>query len=138
MRQRRCQKEQGLLDTTEVHVGAVSASGSLVAVGHTLELDVLVDGVQVAAMVDTGSQSSIISRSLLHRVGWQLRKHGKAVPKLEPATVGRSTRAECHSSSDVASRGRWNIGAHCLPDSSQDCLIGNRDECSTSSGTFVS
>ncbi len=82
------QKEQGLLDTTEL------VQFQLVAVGHTLELDVLVDGVQLAAMVDTGSQSSIISRSLFHRDGRQLRKHGKAVPKLEPATVSNSIRME--------------------------------------------
>ena len=87
LRHRKCQKEQGLLSSADVHVGTVFAKGLPLAVGPTLELDVSIDSVQVAAMVDTGSQSSIISRSLLHRVGQQLRKQGKPVPKLQPASV---------------------------------------------------
>ena len=38
------------------------------AVGPNLQFDISVEGVTVAAMVDTGSQATIISRSLLHEV----------------------------------------------------------------------
>lgn len=45
------------------------AQGSMSAIGATLELDVKIEGVGVTAMVDTGSQSSIISRTVLHMIG---------------------------------------------------------------------
>ena len=66
---RRCSNEQGLLDSTSVHVGIVHTQGSTQARGSTLELDVKIEGVKVEAMVDTGAQSSIISRPVLHKVG---------------------------------------------------------------------
>ena len=87
LRQRKCCKEQSLLCTADGQVGTVSAQGSPSAVGPTLELDVCIEGVQVAAMIDTGAQSSIISRSFLHSIGRHLRRQGKQVPKLEPASV---------------------------------------------------
>ena len=39
------------------------------AVGPTLIFPLHIEGVQVEAMVDTGSQSTIISRAVLHKVG---------------------------------------------------------------------
>ena len=135
LRHRRCQKEQGMLSSTDVQIGAVLAAGLPVAVGPTLELDVRVEGVQVTAMVDTGSQSSIISRSLLHRVGRHLRKQGNPVPKLEPASV------RLYGKDGAAGQHELNVTAQVTlpvetgsnsvqtvffvqPDSSQDCLIG--------------
>ena len=57
------------------------------AVGPSYCLDVLVEGVTVSAMVDTGSQSTIVSRTLLHKVFKHLEREGKALPKLErPST----------------------------------------------------
>ena len=38
-------------------------------------------------MVDTGAQSSIISRSVLHRIGGHLKRQGKPVPQLQPASL---------------------------------------------------
>ena len=42
------------------------------AVGMTPYLDILVEGVPVKALVDSGSQSTIVSRSLLHEVAKKL------------------------------------------------------------------
>ena len=53
------------------------------AVGPTLLLDVCVEGVEVAAVVDTGAQSTIISRSLLHKIKKHLSNQGKSLPSLE-------------------------------------------------------
>ena len=86
-------------------------------------------------MVDTGSQSSIISPSLLHRVGLQLRKQGKLVPKLQPASVrlyGKDGAAGQHEL-NVTAQVTLPVEADGIsvqtvffvqPESSQDCLIG--------------
>ena len=65
---RECQlrKEEGLAG--ESTVGTVTAQGQAQAVGPTLYCNVSVEGVPVRAMVDTGSQSTIISRSFLHKI----------------------------------------------------------------------
>ena len=135
LRQRRCTREQGLLDTSEGKVSAVTGSGSPAAVGPILELDVLVGGVAVAAMIDTGAQSSIVSRSFLHRVGRQLRSKGIPVPKLQPASVrlyGKDGAAGQHEL-DVTAQvtlpvETGGVVVHTIffvqPDSTQDCLIG--------------
>ena len=47
------------------------------AVGPSYWLLISVEGLSVSALVDTGSQSTIISRSLLHRVLLLLKKQGK-------------------------------------------------------------
>ena len=51
-------------------------------VGPSYWLDVLVEGIAVSAMVDTESQSTIVSRTLLHKVFKRLEREGKALPKL--------------------------------------------------------
>ena len=84
LRPRRC---QGLLNTPDSHMSTVTASGAPTAIGPTLEQDVVVGGVAAIAMVDTGSRSSIISRSLLHKIGRHLGRLSKPVPTLEPASV---------------------------------------------------
>ena len=53
------------------------------AVGPSYWLEVLVEGVTVSAMVDAGSQSTIVSRSLLHKVFKHMEREGKLLPKLE-------------------------------------------------------
>ena len=53
------------------------------AVGPSYWLQIMVEGVAVPALVDTGSQSTIISRPLLHKVLCHLKKAGKELPKLE-------------------------------------------------------
>ena len=76
-----------MLNTPDSHVSTVTASCAPTAISPTLELDVVVGGVAAIAMVDTGSQSSIISRSLCHKIGRQLRRLGKPVRTLEPVSV---------------------------------------------------
>ena len=45
-------------------------------------LPVTVEGVAVDAIVDTASQSTIISRGFLHLIGQSLHRQGKPLPKL--------------------------------------------------------
>ena len=53
------------------------------AVGPTLMLELSVEGLQVAAVVDTASNSTIISRSMLHDIKHHLQTQGKPMPQLE-------------------------------------------------------
>ena len=62
---RRLTKEQSLLTNPEPsNVGTVNTVEG--AVGPTLMLELFVEGLQVAAVVDTTSNSTIISRPMLH------------------------------------------------------------------------
>ena len=81
--ERKLQKEQELFNKTTV--SAVSATGDPVEVsasGHTLCLDLTVEGVQVEALVDTCSEVTIISRSLLHEIGEKCKEQGRPLPQL--------------------------------------------------------
>ena len=130
-----CSNKQGLLGSTSVHVGIVHTQGSTHARGATLELDVKIEGVKVEAMVDTGAQSSIISRPVLHNVGIHMKKQGKPVPKLEPACVkhfGKDGRAGSHEL-NITAQVTLTVEADGVsipvvlfvhPDSSQPCLLG--------------
>ena len=85
---RRLERESQLLQQTStlggIEVDTVTAGDSLSsAVGPTLLLALQVEGVQVSALVDTGSQSTIISRQLLHEIGKCLHSQGKPLPELE-------------------------------------------------------
>ena len=51
------------------------------AVGPTL-LALQIEGVQVSALVDTGSQSTIISRQVLQGIGKHLHSQGKPLPQV--------------------------------------------------------
>ena len=56
--------------------------------GPTLYLDILIEGVPVQAMFDTGTQSSIVSRDVLHAIGRHLEHQGRPLPALwEPCTT---------------------------------------------------
>jgi len=50
-------------------------------------LPVKIGGVSVEALVDTGSQSTIISRALLHEIGSYCRNQGTPLLTLEKPTV---------------------------------------------------
>ena len=63
-----CKREQELLVSSEVHLSTALAKSLNPAVGATLELDVKKEGKTFTVMVDTGRQSSIISRSVVHKV----------------------------------------------------------------------
>ena len=57
------------------------------AVGPTLQLNIQIEGLMVEAMVDTGSQSTIISRATLQKVAAKLQEQGKEIPKLRLPSV---------------------------------------------------
>ena len=64
----RLEREQELLrDMAQVDV-VHAKEGSSGAVGPLLSLKVKIEGVEVDIMIDTGSQSTVISRSMLHKI----------------------------------------------------------------------
>ena len=89
--QRRLSSELSLMQMVsqgDAHVGVVMSDGVMSdIVGPTPYLDVVVEGVPVKALVDSGSQSTLISRSMLHRVAAKLRAGGGQLPKLTLPTV---------------------------------------------------
>ena len=78
-------KEQELLSKTTV--SAANATGEACtpvevgALGHTLCLDVTVEGVQIEALVDSCSEVTIISRSFLHEIGKGCKEKGRPLPQ---------------------------------------------------------
>ena len=50
------------------------------AIGPNLMLELLVEGLQVAAVVHTTSNSTIISRPMLHSIKRHLQSLGKPIP----------------------------------------------------------
>jgi hypothetical protein len=66
-----------------------------------------IEGVPVQAMVDTGSQSTIISHDVLHKVGRYLASQGKPLPELKVPTVrlygkdGKKAKCELNISTEV-------------------------------------
>ena len=87
--ERRLHKEQGLLEDDSGKMCAVTARTRQDSnlVGPTVLLDVEVEGVHIEAVVDTGSQSTIISRETLHAIGRSLRRAGRPLPQLCKPTV---------------------------------------------------
>jgi len=86
----RLKKEQNLL--TAANKGDVacvqSAAKKLeLSIGTCIYLHMTVGGVQVAAMVDTGSQSTIIAWSFLHQIARKCRDEGSDLPELSMPTV---------------------------------------------------
>lgn len=65
----------------------VTAVGKAEAIGPTLWLNVTIEGVPIDAMVDSGSESTIISRHMLHRVFRHCRQLGLPEPKLKVPSV---------------------------------------------------
>ena len=79
---RRLDKEQQLADEPAKSVNVVTG-----VVGSAYLLDVSVGGLVVLVLVDTGSQSTIISRAFLHKVFAHMRSLGETPPRLqEPCT----------------------------------------------------
>ena len=98
LNQWRLAKEKQLLMETQSSVDTVTAKPTKVrnAVGPTIYIDLEIEGVKVEAMVDTGAQSTIISRALLHEIANSLKAHGRPVPELE-APCTRLFGKECNS-----------------------------------------
>ena len=131
---RRLCREQALLSgsaTNTVHAD----NADVPAVGPTLLLDVLIEGLPVKATVDTGAQSTIISRSTLHAIGRHLRQNGRPLPTLEIPTVrlygkdgpggGRQLTITAQLQLTFTVDGESvNILVFVQPNSEQPCLLG--------------
>ena len=131
---RRLRREQALLSGGATNT-VLAEENAVPAVGPTLLLDVLIEGLPVKAMVDTGAQSTIISRSTLHAIGHHLSQSGRPLPTLELPTV-------CLYGKDGSGGGRRlnitaqlqltftvdgesvNVLVFVQPDSEQHCLLG--------------
>ena len=102
------------------------------AEGPSYWLQISVEGLAVSAFVDTGSQSTIISRSLLHKVSAHLKETGKALPKLDyPCTKfkgkgGHPIGVSAQVTFTLAVDGRYTtVPVFVQPDSEQECLLGS-------------
>lgn len=135
--ERRLSREQQLLnDEEQSETRAVQASeGNTLAVGPTPKLDIFIEGVPFTAMVDTGAQSTIISRQVLHKIARHLRQQGHSVPTLEKPSVrlfGKDGQKGGHELVITAQLnltfsvdGRSvNIPTFIQPESEQGCLLG--------------
>lgn len=137
--QRQLQDEQVMMESgaSVVSTNAVSAKerNDLKAVGPTVHLSVKIGGVPVEAMVDTGSQSTIISRSLLHEIGRHLKSKGESLPVLEKPTArlfgkdgeggGRELSITAQLYVDVEADGESvSVPVFVQPQSEQQCLLG--------------
>ena len=126
--QRRLASEQQLADT---HVES-SANMVTGAVGSSYWLDIAVEGMVAPALVDTASQSTIISRTFLHKVFAHMTKSGKTPPRLEypiaklkgkggdsiPVTPQVTLRVNVDEIST-------SLPAFIQLDSKQECLLGS-------------
>ena len=135
--QRRLQDEQKLFLGGSVSTNAVSARGKEdpKAVGPTVYMSVKVGGVPVEVMVDTGSQSTIISRSLLHELGRHMKSNGQPLPHLERPTArlfgkdGEDEGCELVITAQLQVTIQADGESACIPvfvqpDSKQQCLLG--------------
>ena len=132
----RLQKEQSMLkDTTQEEVACIEMTpkqDANPAVGPSLYTDLSIEGIPVVSMVDCGSPSTIISRSLLHRIVQQMKCDGKPLPELSIPSVqlfGKDGHHEIKITAQVdlqlqAGGKNVTIPVFIQPNSSQDCLLG--------------
>ena len=135
----RLQKEKQMLQTSpEGDVACVKATptqstGSVI--GPLLYCDLEVEGVPVVAMIDCGSQTTIISRSFLHQIASRLQSEGKPVPELKMPTVclygkdGPNGKSRLPITAQVdllvkAGGKTVSVTTFVQPNSTQDCLLG--------------
>ena len=102
------------------------------AVGSAYLLDVSVGGLVVSALVDTGSQSTIMSRAFLHKVFAHMRGLGDTQPRLqEPCTKfkgkgGNPIQITAQVPLTLSVDGKvTSVPVFIQPDSEQDCLLGS-------------
>lgn len=134
--QKRLQEEQKLLDQESSNVEYVATRPAVMstAVGPQVFLDVMVEGVPVKAVMDSGAQSTVISCQLLHSVGRHLRLLHKPLPQLErPSTIlngkaGEDGQELCIAAETVLT---FSVNDHTVkapvfiqPSSSIPCLLG--------------
>ena len=130
-------QEQALLSSvSDDHADALLVTGPAAqAVSQVLSLEVLIEGVPVTAVVDTGAQSTIIARSTLHKVGRHILKNGGKLPTLEKPTVrlygkdgrkgGRELTITAQLPLSFSVDGKSvHVPVFVQPDSEQPCLLG--------------
>lgn len=124
-------EKQELSQTNTVSASAEKAR----VVGTLLHVDVGIEGLSVLAMVDTGAQSTIISRSTLRAVNRHLKQKGRELPPLELPTVrlygkdGEKGGRELLNTAQIPlilSLGEKSVSVPVFvqPDSNQACLLG--------------
>ena len=124
-----------LKDTTQEEVACIempSKQDANPAVGPSLYMGLSIEGIPVVSMVDCGSPSTIISRSLLHRIVQQMKCDGKPLPELSIPSVqlfGKDGHHEIKITAQVdlqlqAGGKNVTIPVFIQPNSSQDCLLG--------------
>ena len=105
------------------------------AVGSLVYVEVLIEGVPVSVMLDTGAQSTIISLSTLHAVNKSLLQQGKKLPPLELPTVrlygkdgpkgGKELTITAQISLTFVNGNKSvSVPVFIQPDSEQACLLG--------------
>ena len=132
----RLQKEQQMMiDATKKEVACIEVTkkqDATPAVGPSFCLNLSIEGVPVASMVDCGSPTTIISRSLLHRIVRQMHNDGKALPELSIPML-RLFGKDGHHEIKITARVELQLQSggksvtvplFVQPDSSQDCLLG--------------
>ena len=86
--EKRRQREEASPPTDSAQTSVVTASSEEAnVVGPVVIMGVNIEGVPVSAMIDTGAQSTIISRATLHAVVRHLQSKNLKVPRLENPTV---------------------------------------------------
>ena len=132
--QKRLAKEGALLPSSNNTVNAAS-EGKAGAIGSLLEVEVNIEGVPVKALLDTGAQSTIISRSTLHSIVKHLQECDQPVPRLELPTArlygkdGEKGGKALYITAQVplvVSLGSNSVTVPVFvqPDSEQACLLG--------------
>ena len=135
---RKLEREQELLQAA-VQVDVVHDKESLSgAVGPVMSLKVKIEGVEVDAMVDTGSQSTVISCSMLHKIRWHLKSQGKIFPKLSRPHLqlygkgGKDDTSQLNITAETivaieADGHQVNTPVFVQPASEQLCLLGTNE-----------
>ena len=132
--QKKLAKEGSLLPSSNNTVNATS-TGKAGAIGPLLEVEVKIEGVPVKALLDTGAQSTIISRSTLHSVVKYLQGCNQPVPQLQLPTArlygkdGEKGGKPLYITAEipfVISLGPNSVTVPVFvqPDSEQACLLG--------------
>ena len=131
-RKRLMQEQDNLKDSLNT-VGAITVSAADIGtVGPALVLDVSIEGLKVESMVDCGSPTTIISRTLLHSVAKSMVSQGREPPQLSLPTLklyGKDGKREltitAQTTLTIEADGKSaRIPVFVQPDSEQACLLG--------------
>lgn len=132
----RLERERSLLTEGCSSTNSVTASEkSYHTVGPMVYIDLLMDGESVRAMVDTGAQSTIISRLMLHAIGQRAKAARRPLPVLEVQSVqlygkdGKAGGRRLHITAQLQVTLEADCKSTCVsvfiqPDSEQMCLLG--------------